>query len=706
MGLNLSRLPTPLMEYTSGITKKSLIIGLIASVFIIVTQYARGSSIVATPAHWDWWFMAFQPILSMATVFTFMLLIAFVNYGAGVGWWKARFTRQEASIIAILMFSSMFGTNQGNYQWFWRELFREGLWVAIQSPDKQLAYWSKFPTNGVIGPLGPEAYAQLAVAARTLFTNYIPFMPMIVAGVLWYLTLILGLVFGSLLLRRLYVEIEYLPMPISTVTSDVIELVERSSPKASLLPKPFLAGFLPLFIAYFTLYCLPPIQRLVTGAPSTLPWAGVKFEPAWDLTKYAILPWSGLGISLMPFEIGWSIMLPTSILLTVILTWLALYVIFPFIYSARYWPPVTPGSTVYVSQLIYATNYWLYDVQGFSRPALLAGMVIGLAIAPLILHWGHVAPVLRSLFREPSREFDPLKPISYRTAFILCIVFFLLWFLVATTLYMIQPIPALIWLILASLIFFGSGRLLAETGGFYGQLEPGATTMANTWTVMPGAIAMKYFADIKPDISTYMTIYMLNNVYNTTCHGGDRPVGNLLVSYHIGRQTATESKGILLVILIGTIISVVGTVFVHFFNEAWSLTLPKLRGTYIQSAVRYSEQGRFYAFYSQFTGHPNQMLVQIIIGFAIIFILAFLATRIGFLRGLSIGGVVLGAMIGFWVWMPFLVGFIVKYIVLRVGGVKMYEEKLKPVALGILLGHIIPIFINNTIDWVNWLIYG
>jgi len=274
-------------------------------------------------------------------------------------------------------------------------------------------------------------------------------------------------------------------------------------------------------------------------------------------------------------------------------------------------------------------------------------------------------------------------------------------------LYQIQLVPALVFIIIASLLYFGSGRLLAETGGFYGQLEPGATWMSNSWTGIPGAIAMKWFADIKPDISSYMTMYMLNYAAGTTVNTGDRPVGNTLISYHIGRQTATESKGILLVIIAGAIISVVGTVFVHFFNEAWSLKLPKLRGGYIQTIMRYCEQGRFHGFYSQFTGHPNQMLIQIIIGFTIILVLAFLATRIGFLRGLSIGGIVLGVMVGFWIWAPFLIGFIVKYIVLRVGGVKMYEEKLKPIALGILLGHIIPIFINTSILWwIIWLIYG
>jgi hypothetical protein len=696
----------PSIEYTSGITKKSLVIGLIASVFIVVTQYARGSAIIATPAHYDWWFMGFQPLLSMATVFTFMLLFAFINYGANVGWWRIRFSRQEASIIAILMFSSMFGTNQGNYQWFWRELFREGLWTALQPLDKQPAYWSAFPTNGVLGPLTPEAYAQLTVAARTLFTNYAPFIPMITAGILWYLTLILALVFGSLLLRRLYIEIEYLPMPISSITSDVIELVERTSSKTLFLPRSFLVSFLPLFIIYFVLYDLPLIHTLITGAPSTLPWTDIKFEPAWDLTRYAILPWSGLAISLMPFEIGWSMLLPISLLLTVVITWFALYVIFPFIYSARYWPPTTPGSVVNISQLIYASQFWAYDAQGFSRPAILAGMVIGLAIAPLILHWNHIAPILKSIIREPSKEFDPLKPVSYRTAFMLTILFFILWLVVATILYQIQFIPALVFIIIASLLCFGSGRLLAETGGFYGQLEPGITWMSMSWPGIPGAIAMKWFADIKPNISSYMTMYMLNYAPGTTVNMGDRPVGNTLISYHIGRQTATESRGILLVIIAGVIISVVGTVFVHFFNEAWSLKLPKLRGGYINTIVQNCERGIFHAFYSQFTGHPIQMLAQIVIGFAVILVLAFLATRIGFLRGLSIGGIVLGTMVGFWIWAPFLVGFIVKYIVLRVGGVKMYEEKLKPIALGILLGHIIPIFINNTIGWINWLIYG
>jgi hypothetical protein len=695
-------------EYITGLTMKSLVVGLVACIFGVVTQYQ--SQIGFATGAYHWWAMAWQPVLSMGTAFAFMFILAFLNYGASAGWWKVRFSRQEACVVLLFTLVANFGTNQNNYSWFYRELFQEGQWIATQPAAKQAAYWALMPKNLVLGPLSAEPYAPLIKTGfKTLAIDLAPFMPMIIAGVLWFLSLELFITFGSLLLRRLYIDVEYLPMPISRVMSDVIELTQPmeswslSRKVKFFASKLFLVGFLASFIPYFVLYALGPLISLVTGAPVTLPWTGVNFEPAWDFTKYSWLQWSGFTISLMPWEIGWAVLLPINVLITVVISWVAIYVIFAFIYCATYWPPYPPGSMIEIDSLIYGP--WLHDAQGFSRPALLTGMMFGAAIVPVILNWKQMAPIFKSLIKEPAKEFDPERPLSYRLTWILTIGFFLLWFIVSVALYLMQPLPTIVFMILASLVYFGSSRLVSETGGFYGALESGPCWMSMTYSGMPGAIAMAYTADIKSDISTYMTMYMINNAPHTTCQVGDRPAINTLNSFAISHRTRTAFKTTLMILVIGVIISVVLSAFVHFFIRTWSITMAKTRGTYIKTIVTYANQGRFYAYYDVFSSHPNEALIQIVLGFAIIFALAYLAPRIGLLRGLSIGGIILGFMVGFYLWAPFLVGFLIKYLVIRVAGTRGYEEKLAPIGLGIVVGTWIVVFITQFIGWLNWLIY-
>ena len=698
------------VKISSGLTAKAFLLGLIGCVISVITQYGRGGG--WSEAVYHWWAFTGPGLRSMGMGFFVLLIIAFINYGSNAGWWKAHFTRQEVTVVLIFVLMGIFGSNAGNYQTYFRELWQEGQWVAMQSPDKQPEFWAKLPDNLVLGPKYPEPYAPLiAQGTRTLQWDFGPFIPMIVAGVLWYGTLQLFVTFGSTLFRHLYIDVEYLPMPVANVMAEAIELTQPASKKVRFFSsKLFLIGFILSFLWYLGTSWVDNLVYLLSGGSIriTYPWEalGYTLEPLWDFTKYAWLPWTGMFITLAPWEISWAIMLPVNVLITTLIAWFVIWVIFPFIYMANYWGPFTPGMADEVADIMIGP--WRIDDYGFSRVALLYGMLIAAFITPLVMNWRHVSPVLKSLIREPPREFDPDRPISYRLTLILTVVFFILWYIVSVSLMCMHPVTTIVYMILISLAYFGSGRMVAETGAYYGMTDASAYWQNASWAGLPGAIAIYYtMMPIEPSIQTYMTMEMINHSAAGMCFGGERPAINTINSYGVAYRTKTRLKEILLILALGIVIALIGATFTHFFQRCWRLKPPKTRGYYIRQIVKNADQGKFYMDYDIVAVYPNETIIQIVIGFLIIFVISLLAPRIPYLRGLSVGGIIAALMFGPMVWSAWLVGFIIKYIVLKTGGTGMYEEKLKPIALGIFIGAIVALYVGcDIIGYLNWLIYG
>jgi len=84
--------------------------------------------------------------------------------------------------------------------------------------------------------------------------------------------------------------------------------------------------------------------------------------------------------------------------------------------------------------------------------------------------------------------------------------------------------------------------------------------------------------------------------------------------------------------------------------------------------------------------YMDKTLQLIIIGFALVLALTLMQRSVALLRSLSIGGLITGLMLGYGLWLGWLITFIIKYLILKVGGVKLFEEKWKPVALGLFCG--------------------
>lgn len=439
---------------------------------------------------------------------------------------------------------------------------------------------------------------------------------------------------------------------------------------------------------------------MATGMPPTQAWYGpINLYPAWDLTPNAWLPWSGVYVTLAPWELGWAFLLPVNLLVTSVITWVIVYVIFPFVYMGPY-TPATMGSANSAIRLV--GFLWRHDDLGFSLPSIVLGMLWAAVFAPILLNWRQMAPIFKALFKEPPREFDPDRPISYRLTWLLTIGFFILWYIVGVALVQIKPDALIACMVMLAITFFGVGRVLSETGGWYGafHLNPYYTHEAVVW-----GFSANVATKLGDDIPSYVTAFTMGERGHQFSFG-DRVPFFSLHSFKLGDNTRTRLKGLVLIMIIGIILGVTLMAYVHFFNRAFSTYLWKYRGEYIRKAVKSAKKGVSHRGDEFWLQTPNETIIQIVFGFALIFALTFLQARIAPLRQISIGGIIWGFNAMYLMWVPYIVGFIVKYIVLRTGGTRMYQQTLKPFGLGLLVGGLLTLSVADLGVWLAWLIHG
>jgi hypothetical protein len=329
-------------------------------------------------------------------------------------------------------------------------------------------------------------------------------------------------------------------------------------------------------------------------------------------------------------------------------------------------------------------------------------MLWGLAFMPIILNWSQMAPIFKALIKEPEKEFDPDRPISYRLTWLLTIGSFIAWYLVGIMLLQIIAADLLIWMIMLAISYIGVGRLLQECGGWIGCYTQLPYASFSYWNAMTGATVVHYVVPLGADVSSYSTGYMFG-IRGDTYHFGERGPFFALTSFRMGDTSKTRSRNILIVLIVGLIVGTVACAYIFFFDRLWAITvMGPATGQYARVAVPYAKLGNMWVGEAPIASGqvPPQVFVQIVIGFAIIAALSFLGPRVSILKGLSTAGLTWGASGLYIFWVSWAVGFIVKYLVLRTGGTKMYESTLKPLALGLLAGAFLTLSVTSLGNWL------
>jgi len=319
-----------------------------------------------------------------------------------------------------------------------------------------------------------------------------------------------------------------------------------------------------------------------------------------------------------------------------------------------------------------------------------------------------MGPIFKAAIgKEPPEEFDPDRPVKYVIAFWMLIASIILYVLLAAVANVI-PIWSLLWILILTLMMIGTYRYVAETGGYLG-VGWGHAFHFSSWPQQETAILQAILnpiapiARVPPTKETVMT-------YAFTSYGISADGLLSMTPFSAGYITLeslklAKTEGIRLRdMMIAVLIALIATMFAQGFGTFfWNIVFPADLFTFYP-ATGWLGSGFFMLYYvrnlatglaygTETTRYNNLMLnpgpidavIKIVIGVAIVVGLMLARERFPWFR-ISAAGIILGADFGVKFWAPFLVGFAIKYITLRIGGVKLFDEKVRPIMVGFLYG--------------------
>jgi len=631
-------------------------------------------------------------MISFGMAILFAIIIAALNQSG-----LTRFSRQEVALIMVMiplgglftgLYYSFFGRGWFSFAYNIARLPtapQEALWPSL--PDvifgpKDATFWTLPKASWLVAPVG--AVAKL----RSWIIPWIELSPMILSAVFFTSCMAITIIFACMLMRYLYCRVEYLASPWAEITNGCVELTQPGSEKVKLFKsKYFLISFLLIFIYTFVLWAPHHFITLTTGVPQKTPGGsvfGVYLWPLKDITPFALLPWVPLFVSLTPIDVGWSTLLPTNVLIGGLLGWFVLNVIFPLVMvSMGVWGVYSPG---YTGLRVHIERF-VDPPQGADLVSFFTGMLVALVVVPLWQHRHDMAPIFKALFREPDPSFDPDRPISYRLLWLLTIAGGILWFLFGTLAMKLPAIPLLIFMFLITFLFVGAARFVAETGGFYGAIGP---TMSYTYGGLVGTSLMKVFPASKmEETSGIMSTYYFAD-WGLVYAPGERAAWYSIHSMRLSDLTKTKNSSTLKALVLGTVLSLLA-IAVFYWAALGITTIPatqlEIRGLWDEYKT-WASQNRLKTFDDIFS-YPVAALTMLIVGFMSTAVLTLLQTRIAKLRFFNVAAIGLGCLIGYYLWLPFLAGLIIKLLTLRIGGVRLYEDKVKPICFGAVAAYLI-----------------
>jgi len=485
--------------------------------------------------------------------------------------------------------------------------------------------------------------------------------------------LVFFMVFTGLIMQKRWIETERLPFPYAeatvtlirgaTTTSSLPEIVSMKSRRWKIFWLALAAGFL-----LSSNYVLRAIDPRFAGSFSQVdfnlvPFLGSTFKNSALSGRFDIL------------TLGLLLLFPTDFLLTTWVIWVGFFVILP---------PITVAMGLWAYQE-GITTYGVYQAQQYIEPQIVTigyiGGLIGLGLWYVIYNYRYFGKTIKLAFRSSAEE-EKGMPLSYRYAWLGALGCFAV---------LCSLSIASGWPIIVAVLFFlyfwltniGASRTVAEGGGL-SLLWFGAGT--------DGALSLFWRAgNLTPNTGT--AFQTMNLMANIDWVGTPGLQGLSLEPYRVSFLTGTRNSDILKSQTIGIIIAILlgFPLFLIFsyqfgFTTGWSQWSVH-QGEKIKQSIGISTDGPEWAWTMQSRG-PGSPYWQILVGIALIGVLMFLRLRIaGF--PLNPAAVPFGAswdMAGNGVWATVIIGWALKWLLFKVGGVKAYKEYMEPVALGLIIG--------------------
>jgi len=550
--------------------------------------------------------------------------------------------------------------------------------VAQCYQDKTLAPFIRKYLSSYFYPKGNEA------ALEGMITGGCPVMwDAWIVPLFWFIlffsALWLWFIFGSLILSDLFITEESLPFPSVTITEQTMNMVlgeravlgERRKTIKKWSKTLILVGIVISFV-----YNLLS-NSAYTWLPGTGPGTGGSIMPEWYIDVTALTN-SPTVLDFNPYAVAIALLLPIDVVVSTFIAHIGIFMIYPQILVAL-------GVPMYVAITDPNRNIIWSSIYPFWY-----GVLFGIALIPLITNY-------KFLIRSIKMAVHGGKGIeSPRFAW----GGWALTGLLAIALQLLAGIP----LQLACVLLFGVGILYLAIARC--AAEGGVWTLLLNWSI-PN-YSMHYFTHMlgvtvggsKAELYNFawLSFNLIDDDHNA--RWSTNPMIWSLESFKLGSLTQTKKKDVFIGRILGTIIPLIiilpfGLWFNYTFGE-WPVTW----GTADLAAYTLVEKGELWGI---LWGWPPvipktlenmpTLYAFIFAGFVFTFLLKMARVKIRrFFTYITPLGIIFAVNAGRPEWghvtmfMPCIIAIITRLIIYRVGGARMYREKVIPFAVAIVIG--------------------
>jgi len=501
-------------------------------------------------------------------------------------------------------------------------------------------------------------------------------------AVMWH-TLVVALFIGicigfTSIIRREWVDVERLPFPQVTLAYASILGMEKLGSHEWLGRLAFILGFIIGFLLEI------PISgvNLFPWFPDLYSWRINTCGPGLHQFTVYGSPWL-LGFDKDPLMYAIYLLVPVNLLTSIVFYTLVLQVATYVAWYAGYYTGL--------ENMGFCGRYWCsptpYGDPPYYFSAIITGAGLGLFIITIFLERQYIWSTLKAAFGKTSLS-EEGEPMSYRIAWIIFTAFFILMVLffiytgMSPWVSFVATFTGLVTWVVATIMW---AKL--------------ATISTPCFWITPGLIKLMCWPTniYLPITSTDLALIgplSRHWIGHRNLAGWGNSFYLSIGSYHLGRLTGVHPKNIVKVLAVSLFTAV-------FVGHLMQIVLPGVYGgkramTGAPSLVLVMDIESFTTggFWNVPTRTPmSDVAPHLIFGFIFMVVIRYLSTRILWLPDPT------AALIGWW-WLPSwssaLVSAVVKYLVLKLGGSKLYEDRVIPFVGGFILGIVLEIFLTAT----------
>ncbi|MBS7612097.1 hypothetical protein KEJ27_07855 [Candidatus Bathyarchaeota archaeon] len=543
------------------------------------------------------------------------------------------------------------------------------VFIKLMGPEQQVKYIPDF-----VAPSGRLVETLHYGVGSIVEMPWIDLTP----NIIWHFLLValfggMGIGLASLFRRR-WIDVEMVPYPHVLLAHTTMVNIESSVKGKWSSKTPFLMGILVGILLGIPLSG----ATLFPWFPDLYMWRSNTCGPGSHWIAPPDIPWH-LGLTKHPPLYAFLLLAPLHALISILFYLLVLEMaLFASFYAF--------GAYTGMLQMGFCGRNWCTPTPYTDPPlnlfAINTGSVLGLFIVTIVLEGRYILETLKVAFGKTSS--DQEEPVSYRFSWILLIASFtsMVIFFAITGLSpwisFVLPLTGIItWFTMSQLW----GRIGFETEPCY-NFTPGFFKLL-AWPTL------HYPEVMSTDIAlTPFLVYEYAGHMSMTGWGGS--FYTILASYKMAKLTGVSPRNILKVTVVALLVSMLSTKIVQI--SAYSVFGgQRFSWPPIWRATNESFQGFHW---SRPVDAPiSEVSTYIAVGFIFMILMKYLYTRFLWLPDPLFSIVAWDWVISLHgTWVPVLVAFMIKSIVLKIGGSKLYEDCVVPFVGGFIFGSVLEVF--------------